>query len=629
MTPRARTIFLLTFLLLLIAAAHGLRLRGLEMNPDEIWSIWQTFGTPAEIVAWTPYDWTPLYYLTLGGWRLAVGIHPIALRVLSVLLSLLGAAFAYRAGQRLARQSLARQTLAGYRAGILSMLIYAALPYSIFLSGYVRPYALAHALVPLSFWLVLRYFGDDTHTISRHGLLNAALLTVTLVASFYTTLVAPVAAFFFGVFTLIRDGLRRSVRLWLPVGVAFVLCSLPIVLPRVSLVVDRVGVLAPLRPFGTAIAGILHEYTGDLWPVWAALLLAGLIYAFRALRRSANAALGRTLIGLAAWGFGGLAIMYVAHPVLGFFNPSYSFWALTGMALFGGVLLAALPRPAWLVVAGIVTVLLFVPPPERLTRNYAAPGVSVFSWLHEPGHMLAGDAVIIDPNFTCLATYELDYLTRAFFPQGLHYVENAGDTRRVWYAADVGSQDAATAAEVAQGRVERLSTGPANCLWRLYEAPPDPDGILFENGMRFHGAELIDRWTGAPLAAPRVVREGETFRVRLWWSVDTPPSADYSVGVHVLNSRGELIAQTDSAPAVREVDPSLPPETSQWQPGRFYVEERAITLRYPLKTNTYALVLTVYQWWDGTRIAAPGVDEQNLLTLLRLDVKSWHEGPND
>jgi len=64
--------------LLLIAASRLLRLCGLELDHDEVWTIWQTFGSPRQILAWTPYDWPPLHFLALGAWQELAGIHPIA-----------------------------------------------------------------------------------------------------------------------------------------------------------------------------------------------------------------------------------------------------------------------------------------------------------------------------------------------------------------------------------------------------------------------------------------------------------------------------------------------------------------------------------------------------------------------
>ena len=54
----------MTALLLVVAASRIPRLNGMEMNIDEVWSIWQTLGTPRQVLAWVPYDWPPP-----TGWR--------------------------------------------------------------------------------------------------------------------------------------------------------------------------------------------------------------------------------------------------------------------------------------------------------------------------------------------------------------------------------------------------------------------------------------------------------------------------------------------------------------------------------------------------------------------------------
>jgi hypothetical protein len=583
------------FFLILIAAAHGLRLRGLEMNPDEVWTIWQTFGTPAQIIEWTPYDWTPLYYLMLGGWRILTGIHPITLHWLSVLLSLIGAAFAYRAGRQ----------IRGYGAGILSMMIYAAIAYSVFLSGYVRPYALAHALIPAAFSLAIDYF--DRPTFRR-----AIVLIGALALAFYTTLVIPVAAVFIGLYTLIAYPLVRAIRLWIPITASFLLLSLPILVTRINLVVTR-GRPAELPTFEQAMLNLLGDYTGDMGWAWAALLvLAILALIFRPSSKSS-----RIAAGLALWGFGALVILYFLNPVLGFFTPSYAFWVITGMAMFGGFALSRLSKTVTMILTPILVVLMFIPVPSRIAVNYAPPGVSVFTWLRD--HVQHGDVILLDEGFNCLAPYELDYYVRAFFPNGLRFVEAPEGHNRVWYASNVDEIDNTMYLRVGTNRIAGRFVGPPDCLWRLYEAPPDSFGILFDNGMRFHGATLIEN--GFPVTMHAVRREGETLTIRLWWTVDEPLTADYSVGVFILDRGGNLIAQSDSPPQAIEA----PSETSQWDDRVLYVEERTLTLPpAPLDSgDDYRIALAVYQWWDGVRIPAEGVDEALLLDLMPLSVKSW------
>ncbi len=151
---RRHTPLLLAALLLIVAASRVLRLGGLELNADEVWTVWQTLGTPQQIVQWTPYDWAPLSYLVVGAWRGVAGMHPIVLRYLTVLIFLPGCAFTYRAMRRLGDE----------RAALLASLAYAALSYHVFLSMHVRGYRLRRSrLLPLALSAdAMRYFTRPT-----------------------------------------------------------------------------------------------------------------------------------------------------------------------------------------------------------------------------------------------------------------------------------------------------------------------------------------------------------------------------------------------------------------------------------------------------------------------------------
>ena len=118
-TSSKRLLALLTLLLVLIAASRILRVQEMRMDVDEVWTIWQTNGTPAQILAWTPYDWPPLSYLAFGAWRLAVGIHPFAIHMLPILIGLIGSACTFATMKR-----------HGKVLAVLAMLAYSALAFA-------------------------------------------------------------------------------------------------------------------------------------------------------------------------------------------------------------------------------------------------------------------------------------------------------------------------------------------------------------------------------------------------------------------------------------------------------------------------------------------------------------------
>jgi hypothetical protein len=238
-----------------------------------------------------------------------------------------------------------------------------------------------------------------------------------------------------------------------------------------------------------------------------------------------------------------------------------------------------------------------------------------------------GDVVYIDAS--CEATYELcgtqeewDYYQMVYFPdRRLHIVDSleaAEAARRVWYVHVSGWHDKQVQAQITEGRVQSTFFGPWDFLWQLYEAPPDREGVLYENGMRFHGFDIIDPRLGYGYVTGSVVRrEGEAVILRLWWSVDEALEQDYSIST--------VIATAPDAPPLVQVDnpPQTinlfapgdipPPQTSLWQAGQYYVEERVLPIPADvdsaLRNNPLTIYMTLYQWWDGATIDAPHVYE--------------------
>ena len=70
-------------------------------------------------------------------------------------------------------------------------------------------------------------------------------------------------------------------------------------------------------------------------------------------------------------------------------------------------------------------------------------------------------------------------------------------------------------------------------------------------------------------------------------------------------------------------EPTPPPSTSWWQPGRYYVEERAFTLPANLLSGLYTVKMSVYHWEDGVLLDAPQVDENGLLPIASFGVRAW------
>ena len=595
----SKNMLIIASVLLLIGAGRMVVLNQLTMNPDEVWSAWQTLGTPQQIINWTPYDWPPGYYLTLGGWRALTGQIPLTERYLSVLAFLIGAAALYRVVKR----------LRGFEAGVLAALAYGALAYGILLSTEVRGYGLLMGLMPVTLWLTVRYFDVPTVRLRR-----GVLVGISLAALFYISVTSVGAFLMLGIYTLIVYG--RRVRYWWLPGVVGGILALPEIVSKLGLGISRTAATSQevMPPLPDALVSYYRSYGGSAFAVWIGLFVAATALVFY--RRK----LSRRTLALLLWVFAAPTMMYVLHPVLGFFSVRYDWWMMIGLAVWAAWGLFRLPRWGIAGVSVLLVGIMFTPVPfhDYSIFDTLSPLETNFIWLKD--HMTSGDVFVADPSMQCGTQEIWDYYLRTYFPTGLQFVKQFEGYRRIWYVTTDGRQNPELQAEVMKGRVPGRFVGPPGCLFRLYEAPPDSTGILFENGMRFHGVDVMDG--DRPWSAPLVRHEGESVRIRLWWTVDHPVDLDYSVGTYMLWSRGQVITQVDSAPQLIYPE-DAPVETSRWEPGQYYIEERELTLPFPTPKTTYSLRMAVYFWGDNVRVSAPGQDANHLLLLTPVRVMSY------
>jgi hypothetical protein len=583
----------LTALLLLIAASRILRWDGLLMNQDEVWSIWQSVGSPLDIIRRTPYDWPPGYYLLMGLWQALVGDAPLLMRVPGLAAQVIGCAAIYRAGRR----------LTDHTGGMLCLMAFAVLGMVTQLSLDIRGYALLLALYPLAFWFTLRYFDQP-------GWRRALPLALVIAASFYVSVTASVLVLALGLYSLFSR--PRQVWRWLLPGGLALLLALPDLLTKFGVAGDRLGATlsVQLPPLPEALANVWWIFLGNAAPVLVLLLVAAALGIWRSRGKGRTAGLSLALlIGVLP------LLLYAGNRFIGFFGGRYGSAMLPLIALALGIGLAAYPQRIRSASLLILSALLLVPIPQSGEYNIFGVNSSLqtnLEWLK--GQLVAGDVLMLDPANECGKAEEWDYHLRHHFPTGLTFVSDPAGYRRIWYVA----RDQVPP-EVESGRLPGQFVGPPGCLFRVYEAPPDPTGLLFENGMRFHGIDVMEG--DLPWSAPVVRREGESVTVRLWWSADRPIDRDYSVGFYILRN-DKLLAQTDSLPQLTN-PPGSPAETSRWQPGQLYSEVRTLALPFPTPRGTYGLHLAIYFWADGERVNAPGLDANRLLFLRPFEVMAY------
>jgi hypothetical protein len=131
------------------------------------------------------------------------------------------------------------------------------------------------------------------------------------------------------------------------------------------------------------------------------------------------------------------------------------------------------------------------------------------------------------------------YLDPDLWARRVLTVEEAADDRRVWFVAGEDWRTDATRARFAQ--IEQTHPlqqiiGDCNRDWcyllQLLEAPPNDQPALFGEVLGFRGIDVD-------------AVQPDSISTRLWWVVDEPIPLDYSMGLHLLDSAGMLVAQAD------------------------------------------------------------------------------------
>src|SRR5258708_5997663 len=301
------------------------------MQQDEVWSVWQTLGTPQQVISWTPFDWSPTFYLMIDGWQNLTGISPFTLRLLPIFVFLIGLALLYRITNR----------WYATHAAIMAIMVFSALGYVLFLSTLLRGYVFIVTLWLLALWLALRYF-------ERPSWQKALALCFPLILMFYIHVSSIFGIAMIGVITFVLYG-RSIWRWWLPGVVTFVAC-LPEAISKFSIAAHNTTSVPALYYTFPVLRGRLTEhyidYAGQYIGIWVVLfLVASALMLDRWVLR-------RRSVTLILWMFSPFVLVVVATP-FGAFNPRHIAWVMVGFAICIGAGLALLPRAARASLAGI------------------------------------------------------------------------------------------------------------------------------------------------------------------------------------------------------------------------------------------------------------------------------------
>ncbi len=575
----------------------------------------------------------PLWFSTFWLWRQAVGDGEFTSRIYSIYLTVLTLALVYRIG---------RSWFGAPRYGWFAIAALGCNAYFVIYALEIRPYALIMLVASASMLAFWHWLNAQTW---RSALLYGLTVALTLYLHYFMTFLVA-AQTLYGALGMMRNAGNRHLggdsamslqpnahvplrRVDLPlqylgaVGLALLLWLpwLPIFVNQVNKLISIESASGQARGaagIGTttqatspeAILGLLNLASSGQPFLLLAVIGIGMVVLVYERTWQCHAPTGiqqrRAAYHLAlAWGLGVPVLALLVNLVVAVYTPRYVSYLVIGLGIAVGAALAVLPpRWRWSGLAVFVT-LNMIGLPTQLPRD-RVPFRALFQQVSAAAQ--PGDALLLDHadlGNNVLHWQVARYLTPDLWRSRSEDPAQIPDARRIWF---VTAEWFNPAVEETFRRVE--STHPlqqvvGKCdrdwcyLLQLLEGAPWDSPQTFGEHMAFWGIDID-------------AVSADSIDVRLWWRVEAAPPINYSIGLHLLDANGALIAQNDGP--IRDFGVQVV-ETSTMQPGKLYMDRRTVTPPNNIVGDA-ELSLVVYDAQTGERLRlAEGIDALRLKTL--------------
>ncbi len=552
----------------------------------------------------------PEYQTFINLWMRLIGSEPAAIRMLSIFIGCLGAAWVYRLG---------RYAAASDRVGIVAALLWTTSMLIVYYLTRVRTYSLVATLAAFVLYFYLRAISQRKPP-SRWLWAGLILGVAALLYTHYLVLLMLGALGLYHL-ALLPNARRAWMRRWQQVMLALIVAGL-FYLPWLPNFVNGMRVEASHHERGLSLIasfGVLAEFFGNGLPLLALLALIAVVLTFggRRLRPIYSIALLNTLILMAYF-----LISHRLRPT----RPSYmiALWPMLDVLLAVAIVRLGQARDIrrWLA-GGLLTAFVLVGIHAVIVRDahaqiehfrYLFPIQAVDLLLNQ--NQLVGERVVVALPDTLTDSEEemsriaaedsrIDLKDTSYRAirgaETASYQSAASDLsewQRVWiaYAPDRSTSASAGFAGTLAGDFQQCPRSLALTRARLDQyarsltcCVDDPDQAAVA---RFGDSIALLR-----VGLPTEPAHGQT-EVTLLWAVgaDVPPET-YSITLQLFDSAGDKVGQGDQGIALG---------SRPCQP---------ITLNLSsLPAGVYAVRIAVYNWRDGARLpaalgsAAPVID---------------------
>jgi len=589
------------FLIFIFAVVHIHGIHTSYMRDDEEIAFRTTNNDLGYTIWYQAYQdvHAPLWFSSFWLWRQFMGSTEFIARVYSIFLSLLTLALVYR---------LSRRWLHSAWVGWAAIAVLGANAYFYIYTQEIRPYALNMLVATLSMSLFYRWLQQRTY---RAALLYGLTVAWMLYQHYFLMfLVMAQALYLLLVHRPDRHLLRQIIAAW---ALAFVLW-----LPWFPIFINQIKTLIEIESeFGNArgVAGI--GSTTEPTTLDAVRRLFNLMTSGQPVLYLIGIALGwyyawrtSTYRLLLFWAFAVPALALLINLVFSVYTPRYITYLIIGFALLIGVGLSHLShRFRFIALVAFVGISFWSLPSQFPVKRIAyRPLFQQLAAASRLGDIMLMERANLTDNVVLwqLANYLPPYLYTTYTDQ----LAEALPSRRVWFVTGdwFNEQVRADFEQLEQSHPLQQVIGDCNVRWcyliQLMEAPPLQTPHTFGQVLPFWGIDL-DTLTPQSLQA------------RLWWRTEVPPPQDYSIGLHLLNAAGELVAQSDG---VIQHYATTQVNTSAMQPGQIYIDHRSLTLPPALPSGDYQLVLVVYDWQTGERLLLEDGLDYLLLQTITLPI---------
>ncbi|MHB9034921.1 MAG: glycosyltransferase family 39 protein [Anaerolineae bacterium] len=557
----------------------------------------------------------PLYYLLLHYWVKATGTSEFAVRSFSVLAGIALVLVIYELGRR----------LLGMSAAVTAAAFAAMAPLQVYYSQETRMYMWAALLGALS-WLIFLKLGqvNSPHALKQWKWGTAVLLLFTSAAAVYSHYLVFAVIFAQSIVVLILwlcQGNPRSwnwLLRWIGLQALLVAAYIPWLLVSWRSLVDWPAV-------------------GEALSAWQLFVRAGTVFTFGVTMplRSLPMAIGAALLAAAI-------VIPLATKQRQWILAAY---LLVPLALFLGL---SLSRPLYK-----DKFMLLMHPAFLLLTAYAVVRAGDYVWQllrkrwADSGLQALLTGVVLTASFISLAHL---YYDPAF--QRDDYRGICAEIERTAGANDVVLINAPSQIETVgyychgpqelvplplsrpldkntvQTQLERLVSKHQRIygiFWATIESDPDR---FIETWLDQHTYKAADRWFGAlrlvmyavPTTVPLepgvlthttfndlialdgftlstpVVHPGDIVQLALYWRAFAAVPERYKVFVHLVDDKGEIVAQRDSEPGGGVA------LTKDWEPGYSLIDKYGILLPADAPTGTLTIRIGLYRLDGGQRL---------------------------